>query len=152
MKVTIENIIGSAKRIQGERQQQRQGRDDSAQVRADSVSIEHRTDARLADIQSELRDIQKSLTRNQVVEDGVARLRTDLRQGGENAERILDETRFEGARVLASFVGEHPDAQTVEASMERVRRMVRDDVMRLRKLQVEAENILAAGNASESVA
>lgn len=152
MKISIESIIGSAKKIQEQRPRQKGEREDGAQVRADSVSIEHRIDKRLSDIHVELRDIQHSLTKNQIVEDGLVRLREDLGRGGENLSRILDETRFEGNRVLASFVGEQPDARSVEAGLDRVQLMVRADVSRLRRLQVEAENIVAAGRSSEAEA
>lgn len=152
MKISIESIIGSARKIQEQRPRQKGEREDGAQVRADSVSIEHRIDTRLADIHAELRDIQHSLTKNQIIEDGIVRLREDFARGGENISRILDETRFEGNRVLASFVGEHPDAQSADAGLDRVRLLVREDVSRLRRLQVEAENIVAAGSASEGEA
>lgn len=152
MKISVESIIGSARKIQEQRPRQRGERDDGAQVRADYVSIEHRIDKRLSDIHAELRDIQHSLTKNQIIEEGIVRLREDVSRGGENIARILDETRFEGNRVLASFVGGHPDAQLLEAGLDRVRLLIRDDVSRLRSLQVEAENLGAAGTSSEGEA
>lgn len=152
MKISIESIIGSARKIQEQRPQKRGEREGGAQVQADSISLGHRIDKRLADIQAELRDIQNSLTKNQVLEDGIVRLRDDLARGGENALGIVEETRFEGAKVLVPFVGERPTLQSAEAGLERVRTMLHDDVSRLRRLQVEAENIIAAGTSSEGEA
>lgn len=151
LKISIESIIGSARRIQGLRQEQHRGaKEESTQVHGDVVSVDHKANVRLTEIESELRTIQNSLTRNQVIEDGLRRLQDDLRRGGENATRILNETTYENNRVLASFVGEHLDSQTVEASLQRVRSLIGDDVMRLRSLQVEAENLLASGNIQEN--
>ncbi len=152
MKISIESIIGSARKIQEQRPRPKGERENGAQVRADSVSIEHRIDKRLAGIYAELRDIQHSLTKNQIIEDGIVRLREAMAGGGENASLILDETRFEGNRVLASFVGEHFDMQSLETGLDRVRLSMREDISRLRRLQVEAENIVALGTSSEGEA
>ncbi len=146
MKVSIESILGSARRIAGQRREDEQGREGrGGEVRTDSVSIENRIHGRLLTIQGELRDIQHSLTRNQIVSDGIGRLGDDMARGGGETGRILDETRFEGNPVLRAFVGDRPDTETLSAARERVGRLIGDDINRLRRLQVEAENLLAAG-------
>jgi len=151
MKVSIESILGSARKIAGQRREDEHGREGrGGEVRSDSVSIENRINSRLGTIQGELRDIQHSLTRNQIISDGIGRLGDDMTRGGTGAEKILDETRFEGNTVLRAFVGDRPDSQALTAARDRVERLMGDDITRLRKLQVEAENLLAAGGRGES--
>ncbi len=151
MKISVENILGSAQKIAGKRHEDEQGGEGRGrEVRSDSVNIENRINTRLATIQTELRDLQHSLTRNQIISDGIGRLGEDFARGGAGAVKILDETRFDGTTVLRAFVGDHPDARALDTARDRVDRLMGDDIARLRKLQVEAENMLAAGARDES--
>ncbi|MCX7678450.1 MAG: hypothetical protein N2316_04455, partial [Spirochaetes bacterium] len=82
MKISIESIIGSARRIQSLREEYHKGeKEEGARVRVDVVSLERKANMRLSEIESELRGIQNSLTRNQVIEDGIQRIRDDLTRG-----------------------------------------------------------------------
>jgi hypothetical protein len=146
MKISIENILGSARRVSGQRQGEESGQDKGRrEVRTDSVDIQSRIDTRITTIQTELRDIQSSLTRNQIVSDGLRQLGDDISRGGQNTGRILDEVRFEGQTVLRAFAGDRVSPESVKTGRERVTRLLNDDINSLRKLQVEAENMLAAG-------
>ena len=146
MKVSIESLLGSARRIAGQREPREEGQDSrKKEVRSDTVSIEGRINTRISTIQSELKDIQSSLTRNQVIHDGMRQLGDDLALGGQNLGDILDSVRFEGQTVLRSFIGDHISSDVLESGQERIERQMGDDVSRLRRLQVEAENMMAAG-------
>jgi len=145
MKVNIDNILGSAKRVRGQMHQDERPRGgERREVRSDSVSIESRVNSRISSIQQELRDVQSSLTRNQTIQDGIGRLREDFARGGEHAARILDETMFEGTPVLRNFLGDRAGAEALAAGGERVASLIGDDVAKLRRLQVEAENLSAS--------
>ena len=146
MKVSIESILGSARRIAGQREPREESRDSGKnEVRSDTVSIEGRINTRISTIQSELKDIQSSLTRNQVINDGILQLRDDTARGGQNLGDILDNVRFEGQTVLRSFVGDRISTDVLDSGQERIERRMGDDVTKLRRLQVEAENMMASG-------
>lgn len=146
MKISIENILGSARRISGQHESDESGQDKGRKdVRTDSVSIQNRIDTRITVLQTELKDIQTSLTRNQIVSDGLRQLEDEIKRGGTNVDRILNDVRFEGQTVLRSFAGDQVGPETVKVGQERISRLLNDDISSLRKLQVEAENMLAAG-------
>lgn len=145
MKVTIDNILGSARRINN----QRQPEDDSADkkkkdVKLDSVNIENRLSSRLDTIENDLRDIQVSLTKNQIVRDGIGELQEDLQKGGKGSQKIMDEVAFQGEPVLRKFVGERLDQETLTARKTQIEELINGDVSRLKRLQVEIDNITAS--------
>jgi hypothetical protein len=145
MKVSIDTILGSAKRLRGEMHADDRSRSGRSQdVRSDSVTIEGRVNTRIDSIQGESRDLQSSLTRNQIISDGINRLVEDIAHGGVNRELILDETRFEGRQVLRDFLGGDTSSDALTAGRNRVNDLIGADVGRLRRLQVEAENIVAS--------
>jgi len=145
MKVSIDNILGSAKRIKGQMQaddQSRNGR--NREVRSDSLTIENKVNSRINTIQTEIRDIQFSLTRNQIVRDGITQLQDDMSRGGTNREAILNDVQFEGRQVLREFVGDNVNSEVLTTAKNRAQELINGDVSSLRKLQVETENILAS--------
>ncbi len=150
MKVSIEGILVSAKKINADRQIGEEGlnRRRGADVKTDSVEIENRLGYRLDLIQRELKDIQTSLTKNQVVRDGVDRLMSDFADGGRNTAAILEEAQFEGKKALRDFVGSGVTPEVLTAKMERINALIAQDVTKLTRLQVEVENILASNLAS----
>ncbi len=145
MKVSIDGILGSARKLNT----QKRTEDDSSEkkkapVAADRVSIGSKVASRLDSIQRELREVQTSLTRNQIIDDGIRQLREDLSRGSQNSARIFDEVRFGPAKVLHDFVGDSVTSDILDAKQERLRSLVDGDIGRLRRLQVESENILAS--------
>ncbi len=150
MKVSIDGILHSARKINSERQT-----DESAQgaqkkgAGADSVSIGTRINSRLDAIETELKDIQSSLTKNQIVRDGLEKLVDDMNRGGARQQAILNEGVFEGKNVLRPYVGEAPDAQVLQRKKEDNTRQIGQDVDRLRKLQVELDNMSASSLAGQ---
>lgn len=150
MKVSIDGILGSARRMNSQLQidDEAQGRGKAETPRADTVEIENRINSRLDAIQKELREVQTSLTRNQIIRDGMTRLDADMARGGQNARSILDETGFEGKKALREFVGDNPSPAGMKAKLERVNVLIGEDMGRLTRLQIEVENIHASTLAS----
>jgi hypothetical protein len=145
MKISAEGILGSAKRINRERQIDDESAGGKRQGgRVDTVEIENRVSSRLDGIQRELRELQSSLTKNQAIRDGLGRLTDELARGGESVASVLDEVRFEGRRVLRDFTGDALTPEIIRAKTEHNSRIISEDVVRLTKLQVELENILAS--------
>ena len=150
MKVSIDGILGSARRINNQLQvgDESKDRGRTETPRTDSVEIENRISSRLDAIQKELREIQTSLTRNQIIRDGIGRLGDDAARGGLNAKSILDETRFEGKRALREFLGENISPEGIRTMMGRVDTLIGEDMGKLTRLQIEVENIHASTLAS----
>lgn len=145
MKITIDGILNSAKRINTERNLDQESKDKkNREVSTDSIEIRNKLLSRLETIQKELKEIQSSLTRNQIINEGIKSLKEDLGRGSENTGKILNEVRFDNKKVLHEFVGENITGEILSTKEERVQSVIQDDISRLMKLQVEVENILAS--------
>ncbi len=145
MKITIDGILNSAKRINTERNLDRESKGKkNREVSADSIEIRNKLLSRLETIQKELKEIQSSLTRNQIINEGIKSLNEDLARGSENTDQILNEVRFDNKKVLHEFIGENITGEILATKEERVQSVIQDDISRLMKLQVEVENILAS--------
>lgn len=145
MKVSIDSILGSARRLNT---QKNPGEDASDRKKTaivgDSVSISSKIATRLDSIQRELKDVQSSLTRNQIIDNGIQQLRDDLSRGSQNAARIFEDVRFENKRILHDYVGESVTGEILNAKQDRLNSLVSGDIATLRRLQIESENILAS--------
>ncbi len=150
MKVSIDGLLGSAKKIHNQRQVEEDSleRKDRGELKADTVKIENRLNTRLDGIQKELREIQTSLTRNQIVREGINRLAEDVGKGGLNLSRIMDEVTFEGHKVLYDYTGDTLTPSILQTKMDRINGLITGDINKLTKLQVEVENIMASMMAS----
>jgi hypothetical protein len=146
MKVSIDGILGSARKIHSQRQAEEDSlnKKKNGEVRTDSVEIESRVSSRLDTIQKELREVQSSLTRNQILREGLNRLDADMARGGQNTAEIMNEVKFEGRKVLHDFAGENVSQGAIRAKMEQVNGLIGGDINRLTRLHVEVENILAS--------
>ncbi|MGV7930921.1 MAG: hypothetical protein AB2L13_18810 [Spirochaetota bacterium] len=146
MKVSIDAILGSARKISNQRQVEEESADGKRRdgLRTDRVEIENRMASRIDNIQKELREIQTSLTRSQIVRDGLVQLQNDMSKGGAGASRILENVRFEGAPVLREFVGSADSPSVLSARRESVDGLIAEDVAKLTRLQIEVENIAAS--------
>ena len=150
MKVSIDGILGSARKInsQKELEENNQNRKKS-DIKVDSVSIGTRINTRLDVMETEFREIQSSLTRNQIIRDGIGQLRADLQKGGPEQQNILNNVTFEGKKVLRSFAGETSTDITLNTKLEHNAKLISEDVTRLKKLQVELDNIMASDLAGQ---
>ena len=104
MKISIDGILGTAtKDQQPEGAGGKQSNKKKSDVKTDSVSIGSRINTRLDAMETEFRDVQSSLTRNQIIRDGIEQLRADFQKGGQEQQNILNSVTFEGKKVLARF-------------------------------------------------
>ncbi len=153
MKVSIDGILGSAKKINSQKQLDEESLNrKKKEVKSDTVAISRKVNSRLENIESEFREIQSSLTRNQIINHGIKQLAEDSSRGGKNRENILNDVSFEGKNVLKQFVGESFDPEQLGAKSDTVNNMIETDISRLKKLQVEVDNILASDLAGEGKA
>lgn len=145
MKVSIDGILGSARRINSQRQLNEEGQNKKkSEIRGDSLSISTRINSRLDSIDKEFRETQSSLTKNQIIRDGIEQLQNDYGRGGANMQAILDKVTFEGKNILRSYVGETITGDLLKGKMGQVSGLINSDIEKLKRLQVELDNITAS--------
>lgn len=155
MKVSIEGILNSARRMKGQNFIDEESlHKKKGKIEKDSIEISSKINSRLLSIQKELSDIQSSMTRSQIIKEGISLLISDLDKGGERQDLILNELKFGNEKVLRAFVGINPEKDELILKSDSINKNIEKDVSSLKKLQIEVENILAsnlAGSTSESV-
>lgn len=145
MKISIDGILGTAKKINSQRElEENNSNKKKSEIKTDSISIGTRINTRLDAMEAEFRDVQSSLTRNQIIRDGIEQLRADFQKGGQERQNILNSVTFEGKKVLAGFDNEAINGKLLDANQENTARLINGDVTRLKKLQVEVDNIMAS--------
>ena len=150
MKVTVDGILGTARKINSQKEldEKNLGKK-QGDIKTDSVSIGSRINTRLDAIETELREIQTSLTKNQIIRDGIERLREDFQKGAPEQKSVLEGVTFEGRQVLQSFMGEQVTGLLIEEKAKQNASLIQDDITRLKRLQVELDNITASNLAGQ---
>ncbi len=152
MKVSVDGIISTARRMKGQNQiEDEPFKKRKDQIGSDSVEITKRINSRLLSIQKELNTIQSKLTKDQIIKEGINQIAEDMINGGEKQDSILNELKFGDERVLADFIGKEINEETLNISFNRINKLIEEDTSSLKKLQIEVENILASNLAGEGV-
>jgi hypothetical protein len=146
MKISIDGILGTARKINTLKESEEKNPEaKKSDAKGDSVSIGNRLTVRLDSIESELREIQSSLTRHQIIGDGIEQLRDDLQKRGNNQQGIVTGVTYRGEQVLRGIAGDGPvTEENLIAHQEKNNGFIHDEVSRLKKLQVELDNIMAS--------
>ena len=152
MKVSIEGIVGTATRMESQIKifEKSEGKK-KKEIKTDSLDIRTKINTRVANIQRELKDIQSSLTKNQIVKIGVSKLIEDLGNGGKNRKKIFHDAQFENRKVLSEFTGNNTSNDNLNLKLQIVGNLIREDVHKLRRLEIEVENILASNIADKEI-
>ena len=143
MKISIDGLLGSAQRMNNRRQVEGENQKNK-EVRLDSVNIGSKINSRLDSIETELRDIQTTLTKNQIIRDGMDQLFTDQKHGGTNQKEILSEIKFNGSPILKEFIGGNLQVEGFGNRLREINEAITSDTGKLKRLQVELENITAS--------
>lgn len=145
MKVSIDGILGTARKINSQKELEEGNQNKKkADVKMDSVSIGSRINTRLDAMETEFREIQSSLTKNQIIRDGIEQLWADFKKDGQEQQNILKNVTFEGTPVLKGFMAENVTEQALNEKRDTNTNMINEDIGRLKKLQVELDNIMAS--------
>ncbi|MDY6970393.1 MAG: hypothetical protein SVR08_17325 [Spirochaetota bacterium] len=152
MKVSIEGILGTATRMESQIQSHEKSEGKKKQeIKADSLDIRAKINTRVVNIQKELKDIQSSLTKSQIIQNGVSQLIENLGVGRKNRETIFNNAQFENQSVLREFIGNNISNENLNLKLQQVGNLIREDVHKLRRLEIEVENILASNIASKEI-
>ena len=145
MKVSIDSILNTAIDMK----KKNNINDDSLKnneqdVKIDSVEIKNRVTSRISNIQIELKNLQSSLTKNQIINEGILLLKDDFENGNGKVNKILDQTQFENKHVLNDFLNNDINYNNVLNSSDMVLKLIEKDIASIKGLQVEIENIVAS--------
>ncbi len=143
MKVTADGILGSAQKINNKKKtEETEVKQDTKSLKSDSINISKVINSRIEALGKEVKDIQISLTKNQVIRDGIDQLLSAPSAG--DAETILNETTFNNSKILKDFVGTTFTPQEVESKKIDVKALISNDINSLTRIQVEMDNIIAS--------
>jgi hypothetical protein len=145
MKITADNLLGSARRISTQRETSKDlGKGGSE--RSDRAEIAAKIDSRLDAVSVELKEVQTDLSSKQAVKDGLGKLIEEFQKKG-NLSNLLNEVRFNDKKVLLDFLGNNADSLTMQLlsqKNEEIDKLISSDTKKLTRLQVESANIFAS--------
>jgi len=142
MKITADGILGSAQKINNKKKtDETELKQDTKNAKTDSVNLSRVINSRIEALGKEVKDIQTSLTKNQIIRDGIDQL---LAAPSGAADTILNETTFNNSKILKEFVGTTFTPQEIETKKNEVKALISSDVNSLTKIQVEMDNIIAS--------
>ncbi len=143
MKITAEGLLGSAQKINNKKKtEETELKQDTKSQKYDSVNISRILNSRIESLGKEVKDIQTSLTKNQIMREGIDQLSSA--PSSVDAEIILNETRFNGNKILKEYVGTTFTPQELESKKSEINTLINKDINTLTKIQVEMDNIVAS--------
>ena len=145
MKITVDGILGSAQKINSRKKtDETELKQDKKEIKPDSVNISRIINSRIESIEKEVKEIQTSLTKNQIIREGIDRLMSA--SNPENVNKILDETTFNNDRILKDFMGSGNSfsGEVIALKKNEIKSLIANDMSSLTKIQVEMDNIIAS--------
>ncbi|MFH0974747.1 MAG: hypothetical protein V1874_03070 [Spirochaetota bacterium] len=152
MKINIEGILSNAIDMKNQKNIQEESlRNNKQKIKSDSVEIRNRLASRINIIQTELKTIQSSLTKNQIIKDGIDKLKDNFNNGDGKIDFILDQVKFENKPVLSEFLDKDINYNNIINSDYKVGKLIEKDIIELKGLQIEIENIMASNLADSDI-
>ncbi len=143
MKITADGILGSAQKINSKRKIDEAGNaGNKKDLKTDSLNLGKVINSRLETIEREIKDIQTSLTKYQIINEGIDNIQKN--NSPENVNQTLTNTTFEGNKILRDFLGEDMNPAALETKKNEVKKLINNDINNLTKVQVEVDNIVAS--------
>lgn len=144
MKVSIDAILQSAHQLKSTINVDEHKSGNRNKVTSDKINIEHKVMVRLDEIHNQIKDIQTTLSRYQVIDEGIRMLLDDNKTGGTNVLNIINSTQYNNRPVLKEFLGDSYDENILAHKKDHLKNLVADSITSLQRLQVEFENIVAS--------
>ncbi len=146
MKITAEGILGSAQKINNQRKLNENSDKSKADIKTDSLSLGKALNSRIESIEREIKEIQTSLTKNQIIREGIDNLSKNT--SPEAMAEILQKTTYNGQKILQDFLGKDITPSLLMSKREEIQKLINEDVNSLTRIQVETDNIAASNLAS----
>jgi len=140
---SVDKLIGSVQNLNNKRSIEGKLNNKNKDSSVDSVTISSRVNKRLEDIENTFKEIQSSLTKNQMIYNGVEQLQNGVSENA-NLDEIYSSVKFNGENVLENFVGKDLNGDLLMEKQKDVGALVNEDIMDIKKLQVELNNITAS--------
>jgi hypothetical protein len=143
MKITADGLLGSAQNINNKKKSdEKEIKQDSINPKNDSINIKNVINSRIEAIEKEVKEIQTSLTKNQIISRGIDRL---LSASTPTAlDTIMNETMFNNSKILRDFVGAGLNPDDFRLKKNEVDSLISNNLISLTKIQVEMDNIAAS--------
>jgi hypothetical protein len=145
MKITVDGILGSAQKINNKKKaDETELKQDKKEIKPDSVNISRIINSRIESLEKEVKDIQTSLTKNQIIHEGIDRLMTASTP--DDVKKIMNETTFNNSKILKEFMhsGTSFTPEMIASRKNEAKTLLSNDVNSLTKIQVEMDNIIAS--------
>jgi len=143
MKITADGILGSAQNINNKKKSdEKELKQDSINLKNDSINIKNVINSRIEAIEKEVRDIQTSLTKNQMISRGIDRLLAA--SNPITLDAIMNETLFNNSKILKDFVGPRLTQDEFKLKKNEIDSLISNNLISLTKIQVEMDNIAAS--------
>jgi len=143
MKITADGILGSAQKISNKRKvEDGEIKKDKSGLKTDSLSIGKAINSRIETIEREIKDIQTSLTKNQIISDGIDSILK--KNTPENTDAVLNNTTFDGRKILKEYLGQDLSSAALETKKSEIKNLINSDINNLTRVQVEVDNIVAS--------
>ncbi len=142
MKITADGILGSAQKISNKRKIDEGNKGDKKDLKTDSLSLGKALNSRIETIEREIKDIQTSLTKNQIIREGLDNILKN--SNPENVNKTLEASTFEGKKILKDFIGTDMTPAVLENKKSDINKLINSDISSLTKVQVEVDNIVAS--------
>lgn len=142
MKITAEGILGSAQKINNKRQTEEGNKGAKKDLKTDSLTLGKALNSRIETIEKEIKDIQTSLTKNQIIREGIDNILKD--NSPENVNQTLEVSKFEGRQILKDYLGTDTATVALQTKKKDIENQINNDINTLTKVQVEVDNIVAS--------
>jgi len=150
MKITADGILGSAQKINNKRQAEEGNKGAKKDIKTDSIILGKAINSRIETLEKEIKDIQTSLTKNQIIREGI----DDILKNNtpENINLTMEASKFEGRQILRDYVGTDTAPSVLQTKKKDVESLINNDINSLTKVQVEIDNIVASNLAGDKKA
>lgn len=147
MNISIDSILGSAKKINNQRNSDNiEKRQKATSSAADKIEISTKVNSRLDSIGQDLKKVQHSLTRNQIIQNGLEQAEKEIQNGSQNLSGLYNDVTYNDQKILLEFLDgkDTIDLAMLNNKKQENEKMLKEDINSLTRLQVETENILAS--------
>lgn len=159
MSISIDSLLGQAQKINKRRTSDAPLSTDIKNTQPDQVEINSKMNTRLAAIDNDLRSVQDTMTKNQVLVEGLKSLIEQQSRGDSAAmKETVGSTTYKGQAILAEYLGDEQMTESFLTSrLRNARESLNKNYNEATKLAIEFENISAvnpstAAKASDIIA
>lgn len=151
--ISIETIIGSAQKINKQRTEQKNSNNQLEKNNVDTVSISKKVNTQLDNIQKDLKSIQTNITDSQIIGNAINELREESSNQNPDYSSVLNNYSDSNKQLVMNYLGKEEITEKLlnekQNSLEKEQNM---NIARLKKLQIETENIFASNLAASDKA